>query len=90
VPTPAWWQLRLFWNWCCAATVAIGGPFFGKMQLAIHQRCTLVACIAKKDANMAVLDAPSCAGVLALDPNRMLALLQKTRLIGGLLNSSST
>ncbi len=63
-----------------AATPAIGDPFFGKVRLAINQRRTLVARIAEKHANLDILDTACRTRVLALDPNRMLALLQKARL----------
>jgi hypothetical protein len=69
-------------NRCVAATLGIDSPLFGKIQITIQQRRTLVAGVAEKHANLAVLDAPRRAGVLALDPDRMLALLQKARLIG--------
>lgn len=75
-------KLGLFWNCGNATTLMIGSPFFRRVQLTIYQRGAIVTGVAKKHANLTVLDASSRAGVLALDPNRMLTLLHKARLIG--------
>ena|SRR5487761_1577127 len=62
-------KLGLFWNGRDAATLVIGGPFFTKIQLTIHQRRALGTGVAEKLANLAVLNASRRADVLALDPD---------------------
>src|SRR5208282_709117 len=71
-------KLRSFRHRCGAATILISGPLFWKVQFTIHQCRALVTGVAKKHAHLAVLDAPRRARVLALDPDRMQTLLQKT------------
>jgi hypothetical protein len=88
-------KLRLFRNCRGAATLVIGGPFFGKIQLAIHQRRALVAGIAEQHADPTVLDAPRRAGVLALDPTECSPFFGKPvssaiSTASGMLRSSST
>src|ERR1019366_10604146 len=63
------------------AAFSILGPLLRNVQFPVHQRRALIAGIAEKHANLAVLDAPSRAAILTLHSRRMLTLLQKTRLI---------
>src|SRR3954454_16035161 len=64
-----------------SAARAIIGPGLRQVESAVDQRPTMAAGVAKENADLAVLDAPRRAGVLAVDPGRLGALLEKARLI---------
>jgi hypothetical protein len=68
-------------NCCLTATLWILSPLLRKVEFAIHQCRAFGRAIAEKYADLAVLDAPRRAAVLALDTRRVQTLLQKTRLI---------
>src|ERR1035437_2628474 len=68
-------------NCCLTATLWILSPLLRKVEFAVHQCRALVRAIAEKYADLAVLDAPRRAAVLALDSGRMTALLYKARLV---------
>src|ERR1035437_3763034 len=63
------------------AAFSILSPLLRNVKLPVHQRRAFVRAIAKKYADLAVLDAPRRAAILTLHTRRMLTLLQKTRLI---------
>jgi len=64
-----------------AKASGVGHPILGKVKLTVDQRRSQAAGVAEKHAHLAVLDATGGTRVLALDPHRMHALLQKTRLV---------
>ena len=61
--------------------VGVGGPLLGQVQLPIHQRPPLPAGIGQEDPDLAVLDPPGGAGILALHPGRLVALLEEPGLV---------
>src|SRR3954453_8077079 len=64
-----------------SAARAIIGPGLGQVERAVDQRPAMAAGIGEEDANLAVLDASRSAGVLAVDPGRLGALLEKAGLV---------
>jgi hypothetical protein len=63
------------------AAIDVAGPFLGQVQLPVHQRPALVAGVGQEDPDLAVLDPPGRARVLALHPGRLGALLEEPGLI---------
>jgi hypothetical protein len=63
------------------ATSFIRGPLLRQIEFAVDESTALLARIAKKHADLAVLDAAGRAAVLALDPGRMRALLEEACLV---------
>jgi site-specific DNA recombinase len=59
----------------------VGDPLLGQVQLPVHQRPTLSAGIGEEHADLAVLDPPGGARILALHPGRLGALLEEAGLI---------
>ncbi len=57
------------------------GPFLRQIKRAVDQRMPVAAGISKEHADLAVLDAPGGAAVLALHPDGLRALLHKAGLI---------
>src|SRR3954469_25160458 len=57
------------------------GPLLRQVKLAIDQRMPFAAGISQEHANLAVLDAPGSAAVLACHPGRLGAFLQKAGLV---------
>jgi len=63
------------------AASVVGSPLLGQVQLPVHQRPTLRTGIGEEDPDLAVLDATGGAGLLALHPGRLVALLEEPGLI---------
>ena len=57
------------------------GPGLRQVERAVDQRPTMAAGVAEENADLAVLDAPRRAGILAVDAGRLGALLEKAGLI---------
>src|SRR3954447_22247744 len=60
---------------------AVLGPLLRKVQLAVDQRMPVAAGISQEHADLAVLDAPRRAAVLARHAGRLRPLLQKASLV---------
>lgn len=57
------------------AAVGLVGPRARDVQLPVHRGMSAPACVDQVDGDLGVSDSPCCAGVLALDADRMAALL---------------
>src|SRR3954451_5301630 len=57
------------------------GPDVRQVQTPVDQRLPVAAGIGQKHADLTVFDPPSRAGILARDPDRVLAFLQKPGLV---------
>ena len=64
-----------------AAAPPVVGPALGQVQLPVHQRMPVAAGVGQEHADLAVLDPPGRARILALDAGRLGALLQEPGLI---------
>ena len=80
-PAPAWSRRR---SPCPAggpAAVGVAGPGTRDIQLPVHRRVPRAAGVDEVDGDLGVLDPPGRAGVLALDPDGVGALLHVAGLV---------
>ena len=61
--------------------LAVFDPVLWQIETAVDQSVSSWARVAKEDADLAVLDPPGRAAVLARNPDRMAALLQEPGLV---------
>ena len=71
----------LRWNAGALATSHVVSPRLGEIQFSIQQDVPLRTCIGQKYPNLGILHATCRPALLPGDPSRMLAFLEKPRLI---------
>src|SRR6516165_4849239 len=63
------------------AALAVGGPVFRQVECPADQRLAVAAGIGEKDPDLAVLDAPRSAGILALHAAGLITLFQEASFV---------
>src|SRR5687768_6354226 len=71
----------LLWYSSLFASLLVFGPLLGQIQLAVDESLTPIGSVGQEHSHLAVLRLACGAGVLALDPDALLALLDEARLI---------
>src|SRR4051794_7835044 len=74
-------ERHLLWNTGRLAPGEVLGPLFRQIELAVDQRMPFAAGISEEHTDLAVLDAPRRAAVLACHAGRLRSLLQKAGLV---------